>query len=63
MRLGNWSVVLDTNSVLLEAIAMYGRSGYQAIERYNDNPYARHWFRKQLAEPLTSWSPRGESNS
>ena len=41
-------VRLDTNSVLTEAIAMYERAGYRAIERYNDNPYARAWFEKGL---------------
>lgn len=45
---GRRRVVLDTNGVLAEAIAMYGRHGYEPIERYNDNPYAQHWFRKQL---------------
>lgn len=24
------------------------RAGYRAIERYNDNPYARHWFEKAI---------------
>jgi GNAT superfamily N-acetyltransferase len=47
--LGYSVVVLDTNRVLLEAVAMYRRSGYQAIERYNDNPYAHHWFMKALS--------------
>jgi ribosomal protein S18 acetylase RimI-like enzyme len=42
-------VRLDTNSALTEAIAMYRRAGYREIERYNDNPYARHWFEKQLS--------------
>jgi GNAT superfamily N-acetyltransferase/uncharacterized damage-inducible protein DinB len=42
-------VVLDTNGALTEAIAMYERSGYERIERYNDNPYAQHWFAKSLA--------------
>jgi DNA-binding MarR family transcriptional regulator/GNAT superfamily N-acetyltransferase len=41
-------VVLDTNETLVEAIAMYERAGYRAIERYNDNPYAHHWFGKEL---------------
>ena len=45
---GRTRVVLDTNGVLAEAIAMYGRLGYVAIERYNDNPYAQHWFEKHL---------------
>ena len=47
-ELGHSRVVLDTNSALLEAISMYERSGYQPIPRYNDNPYAMHWFAKHL---------------
>lgn len=47
-RLGRSRVVLDTNEVLTEAVAMYERSGYRAIGRYNDNPYAHHWFEKRL---------------
>lgn len=46
--LGCCDIVLDTNAVLDEAIALYERSGYQAIERYNDNPYAQRWFAKNL---------------
>jgi DNA-binding MarR family transcriptional regulator len=46
--LGYETVYLDTNGTLTEAIAMYGRAGYAAIERYNDNPYAEHWFAKRL---------------
>ena len=45
---GRARVVLDTNGVLAEAIAMYGRHRYVPIERYNDNPYAHHWFAKDL---------------
>jgi DNA-binding MarR family transcriptional regulator/GNAT superfamily N-acetyltransferase len=41
-------VRLDTNDVLHEAIAMYQRAGYRAIDRYNDNPWARCWFEKDL---------------
>ena len=48
-RLGHRRVVLDTNGVLDEAIAMYGSAGYRPTERYNDNPYAMHWFTKSLA--------------
>jgi GNAT superfamily N-acetyltransferase len=45
-----WSTVyLDTNDALTPAITMYRSRGYEDIERYNDNPYARLWFRKQLA--------------
>ncbi|MGA8246798.1 MAG: GNAT family N-acetyltransferase, partial [Nocardioides sp.] len=48
VRLGYREVYLDTNDALVEAVAMYERSGYRAIARYNDNPYARHWFAKRI---------------
>lgn len=41
-------VKLDTNRTLTEAQAMYLKRGYRTIERYNDNPYAHHWFEKDL---------------
>ena len=47
-RLGHRMVRLDTNSALVEAIAMYERAGYRSIARYNDNPYAQRWFEKSL---------------
>ena len=47
--LGHDRVNLDTNSTLTEAIAMYEAAGYVACAAYNDNPYARHWFTKDLA--------------
>lgn len=50
-QLGRTRVVLDTNGTLVEAIAMYGAAGYTEIARYNDNPYAQHWFEKRL--PVT----------
>jgi len=39
---------LDTNRTLLEARALYARNGYVEIPRYNENPYADHWFEKRL---------------
>jgi GNAT superfamily N-acetyltransferase len=42
------AVRLDTNAALVEAIALYDRSGYRRIPRYNDNPYADAWFEKIL---------------
>ena len=45
---GRTRVVLDTNECLTEAISMYRSLGYTDIERYNDNPYAHHWFEKTL---------------
>jgi ribosomal protein S18 acetylase RimI-like enzyme len=46
-------VRLDTNSVLTDAVSMYRRAGYTEISRYNDNPYAHHWFEKSLASAPT----------
>lgn len=45
--IGHERTILDTNQVLHDAIAMYERAGYHPIERYNDNPYAHHWFEKR----------------
>jgi DNA-binding MarR family transcriptional regulator/ribosomal protein S18 acetylase RimI-like enzyme len=39
---------LDTNKALTEAHALYRREGYREVERFNDNPYAHHWFEKRL---------------
>jgi DNA-binding MarR family transcriptional regulator/GNAT superfamily N-acetyltransferase len=39
---------LDTNRNLTEAIAMYRSSGYDEVPRFSDEPYAHHWFVKQL---------------
>jgi len=47
--LGHGTLRLDTNGVLTEAISMYERSGYRRIDRYNDNPWATHFFEKPLS--------------
>jgi DNA-binding MarR family transcriptional regulator/GNAT superfamily N-acetyltransferase len=47
--LGQLRVRLYTNRSLDEAKAMYGDRGYLEIARYNDDPYADHWFEKRLA--------------
>ena len=41
-------VLLDTNRSLNEARALYARCGYVEIARYNQNPYAHHFFEKTL---------------
>jgi GNAT superfamily N-acetyltransferase len=46
--LGHTVVRLDTNETLVDAIAMYERAGSRRIDRYNDNPYATHFFEKHL---------------
>jgi DNA-binding MarR family transcriptional regulator/ribosomal protein S18 acetylase RimI-like enzyme len=47
-RLGMQRLVLDTNGALCAALGLYRRSGWSEIERYNDNPYAQHFFEKRL---------------
>jgi DNA-binding MarR family transcriptional regulator/N-acetylglutamate synthase-like GNAT family acetyltransferase len=47
--LGHRRVRLYTNRSLAEAKAMYRARGYREIARYNDDPYANHWFEKPLA--------------
>ncbi|MFI1949369.1 GNAT family N-acetyltransferase [Streptomyces virginiae] len=46
--LGAERVRLDTRSDLVEARALYARHGYAEIPAYNSDPYAEHWFEKNL---------------
>ena len=46
---GAAAVQLETNRSLTEAIAMYRSAGYREVEAFNDEPFAHHWFEKQLA--------------
>ncbi|GGS43658.1 GNAT family N-acetyltransferase [Streptomyces cinerochromogenes] len=46
--LGARRVVLDTRSDLVEARALYTRLGYTETGPHNSDPYAEHWFRKEL---------------
>jgi DNA-binding MarR family transcriptional regulator/GNAT superfamily N-acetyltransferase len=39
---------LDTNRALPEAIAMYRKSGWTEIDRFNDDPYPDFFFEKRL---------------
>jgi hypothetical protein len=48
--LGHGSVRLYTNRALTEAKALYRARGYVEIPRYNDDPYANHWFEKHLED-------------
>ena len=45
---GAKTVCLDTNRSLKEAQSLYKREGYAEIARFNENPYADHWFAKRL---------------
>ncbi|MCW7943625.1 acetyltransferase [Streptomyces hygroscopicus] len=47
--LGARRMVLDTRHDLVEARALYARLGYAETPPHNDQPYAEHWFSKQLA--------------
>lgn len=39
---------LETNRSLTEAIALYRDAGYREVPAFNDEPYAHHWFEKDL---------------
>ncbi|MBB4664628.1 GNAT family N-acetyltransferase [Conexibacter arvalis] len=47
-ELGHGRVRLDTNAVQPEAVALYHATGYREIADYNGNPFATHWFEKDL---------------
>jgi DNA-binding MarR family transcriptional regulator/GNAT superfamily N-acetyltransferase len=39
---------LETNGVLTEAVALYRSAGYREVEAFNEEPFADHWFEKEL---------------
>ena len=45
---GAGAVRLETNKTLTEAISLYGSADYIEVAPFNDEPYAHHWFEKQL---------------
>jgi DNA-binding MarR family transcriptional regulator/GNAT superfamily N-acetyltransferase len=45
-------VRLETNKALTEAIGLYRSAGYREVDAFNDEPYAHHWFEKQLGADL-----------
>jgi GNAT superfamily N-acetyltransferase len=47
-EIGLKAVRLDTNRALTEAHRLYRKEGYREVERFSDNPYAHHWFAKDL---------------
>jgi DNA-binding MarR family transcriptional regulator/N-acetylglutamate synthase-like GNAT family acetyltransferase len=50
---GHTRVRLYTNRSLDEAKALYRARGYREIPRYNDDPFADHWFEKRLSSSST----------
>jgi GNAT superfamily N-acetyltransferase len=47
-RLGYLRIRLDTGPEQPAARSIYERGGYRPIPDYNGNPYAAHWFEKEL---------------
>ena len=45
---GSTTLRLDTNRNLGEAIAMYRSNGFVEVPAFNDEPYAHHWFARDL---------------
>lgn len=45
------AVRLETNKMLVEAIALYRSAGYTEVPALNDEVYAHHWFEKRLDHP------------
>lgn len=42
------AIYLDTRADMQAALRFYARRGYEACERYNDNPVAAHFMRRRL---------------
>lgn len=49
IRSGAATARLETNRALVEAIALYRSARYVEVPPFNDEPFAHHWFEKQLA--------------
>lgn len=47
--LGLVALRLDTRSDLVEARRLYAAVGFTEVAAHNDDRYAEHWFRKELA--------------
>lgn len=43
---------LDTNRAQAQALAFYRTAGWTEIARFNDDPYADHFFEKRLVAPI-----------
>jgi ribosomal protein S18 acetylase RimI-like enzyme len=39
---------LETSAVCTEALALYRSAGWVEVPPFNDEPFADHWFEKQL---------------
>lgn len=50
-ELGLTTLRLETNRALTEAQALYRSEGYREVPAFNREPYAHHWFQKELTAP------------
>jgi GNAT superfamily N-acetyltransferase len=48
-RLGSGLMRLDTRHDLVEARALYTKTGYAEVEPFNNGQFAEHWFAKALS--------------
>lgn len=55
---GAADLVLDTHHTLEAAGGLYARSGFVAIDPYNDNPNATRWYGKTLRGRVRPAAPR-----
>jgi len=40
---------IETSAVLIEALSLYRSAGWVEVPPFNDEPFADHWFKKELA--------------
>ena len=45
------TALIETNSDLTEALALYASTGWELVEAFNDEPYADRWLQKALVPP------------
>ena len=53
-QLGFHRLRLETNRVLTEAQSLYRRNGYEEVSPFNNEPYAHHWFEKNIQPAPTT---------
>ena len=41
---------IETSAVLSEALSLYRSAGWREVPRFNDEPFADHWFEKALTD-------------
>ena len=47
-RLGFKTIVLDSMSIYKDALRLYEKTGFVPTERFNDNPYADVFMKRDL---------------